>query len=649
MQKLIESFLHGIIIDQDGSKLEAFTTENYFNHNIGQRIEAKLKRKVQEAVGAIFGVEDLLVWKVRHSIYWLSKSAERLEEWRQKHGLALAYHSLSSSDIAWQDMGRIFANTLKTAWLLNNLDCLPGYNSPNREMIEVINCAKRKTLRLLKSFYEDVFAVPHYELIDSLGDFDVRMVEERKEVMEWQYKGASSPSRKLSEPEPIQEQVSSTVCSSPVELEAASPVLSQPQSIASPCNGTAQSPTVSSASAVRSFGTNPSQGLHIVDAEFPSTQDEISSASSEPKEIELRNLETPDIASPWTGFAHNIMTIDPSTAPQPVPSRVRVFASTNSPYLDLRTYRPSLPEDRRTIRPSTASLIPLYAFSNDPADTPELYVTDSETGWQTSLRYRFHCRKDTGEYYPWELYGFQGALMRAYFEGDYRAAGVELHRKGDSRTRVERFPRMQVWTEYPSSWALGGLRGSGSGSGNDDSEGASIHASFMSTTSPSSTNSSPVASDPISGEFSMLMTRLERDVKYSKLFIFSQNFVYVVFSMYLVLQALILSLTINLPPVSDRISLLRPKCGLLHSKPQVRTRLRLVPSKKSGSSAIRVRTLRGTRDTPAGIPLDGGGLGHAEQERGDEFEDFQSIEVEFDCENGKYDPFFLLLSHNTGS
>ena len=543
--------------------------------------------------------------------------------------------------MAWQDMGRIFANTLKTAWLLINLDCLPRYNPPNREMIEVISCAKRKTLRLLKSFYEDILAVPHYDLVDSFGDFDVRMVEERKEVMEWQHKGASPSSRKLSEPEPIQEQVSSTVCSSPVELEAASPILSQPRSIASPCNGTAQSPTISSASAVHSFDTNSLQGLHIVDAEFPSTKDEISSASSDSQEIELRNTETPDKASPWTGFAHNVMTIDLSTSPQPVPSCVRVFASTNSPYLNLRTYRPSLPEDRRLIRTSTASVIPLYAFSNDRADTSELYITDSEKGWQTSLRYRFHCRKDTGEYYPGELYGFQGALMRAYFEGDYRAAGVELHRKGDSRTRVERFPRMQVWTEYPSSWALRGLHGSGSGG--DDLEGASIHASV--TTFPSSTNSSPVASDPISGkEFSMLTTRLERDVNYSKIFIFSQNFVYVVFSTYLVVQTLMLSLIINPPPVSDRISLLRPKGGFLNSKPQVRTRVRLVPSKRSGSSAIRVRTLRGTRDTPAGIPLDGGGLGHAEQERGEEFEDFESIEVEFDCEDGKYDPSFPSLS-----
>lgn len=639
-------FLHGITVQRNGSKSEAFTSGNYFNRKIGQRIEAKLERKVQEAVGAKSG-EDLLAWKVRHSIYWLSKSTEMLEEWRQEHGLALSYYSLPASDVAWEDIGRIFANALKAAWLLNNLGCLHGYKSPNHEMVEAISCAKRKTLRLLKSFYEDIFTVPDYELIESLGDFDVRMVEAQRENPEWRYKGAPSTPQGLSDPEPIQEQVSSTMCSSPLELEAVSPVLSQSQSMNSSSNGTAQSPTASGAPAVRSFGTGPSEGLHIVDVEFPTTPDETSSTTSNSQEIELRNTETLHMCSPWTGFAHNITTIDTSNALQPIPSRVRIFASTNSPYLTLHTYRPPLPKDRRIIHTPTASLIPLYAFSNDRTDTSELYITDS--GLQTTLRYRFHCRKDTGEYYPSELYGFQAALMRAYFEGDYCAASVELHRKGDTRTRVERFPRMQVWTDFPSSPAVGALHGSGSSSSCDDSEGASISASFMATTPPSSTNSSPVASDSIAAkEFSALTTRLERDVNYSKLFIFSQNFVYVVFSMFPSPKPLIASLIINPPPVSDRISVLCPtKGGILHSKPQPRTRVRLVPSKRSGSSAIRVRTLRGTRDTPAGIPLDGGSLRHPEQELGEGLEEFQSIEVEFDCKDGKYDPSFLFY-HNSG-
>ncbi len=527
----MKSFLHGITVQNNGSKPEPFTSGNYFNRKIGQRIEAKLKQKVQEAVGAKFGGEDLLAWKIRHSIYWLSKSAERLKEWRQEHGLALSYDSLPASDIAWEDIGRIFANSLKAAWLLHDLGCFRGYQSPSYEMIEVVSCTKRRTLRLLKSFYQHVFTVPNYELIDSLGDFDVRMVEERKEIMEWQQNGAPSTSLEFSEPEPIQEQVNPTIYSSPVELEAASSVPLQPQSIASSSNGTAQSPTVSSIPAAHASDTAPSDGLHIIHVEFSTTpEDDISSNTSNSQEIELYNTETLPIRSPWTGFTHRLTTIDTSNALQPIPSRVRIFASTNSPYLTLHTYRPPLAKDTRIIQTSTASLIPLYAFTNDRTDTSELYITDSAL--QTTLRYRFHCRKDTGEYYPSELYGFQGALMRAYFEGDYCAASVELHRKGESRTRVERFPRMQVWTDTPSSSTVGGLYGSGSGS--DDSEGASNSASLMTTTSPSWKNSSSVASDVISEkEFSALTTRLERDVNYSKLFIFSQNFVYVVFSMYI--------------------------------------------------------------------------------------------------------------------
>ena len=194
-------------------------------------------------------------------------------------------------------MSRIFANALKAGWLLNNLGRLHGYKSPNHEMVEVISCAKRKTLRLLKSFYEDIFTLPDYELINSLGDFDVRMVEAQKEIPEWQYNGAPSRSRELSEPEPIQEQVSSTMCSSPLELGAVSPVLSQSQSVGSSSNGTAQSPTASGAPAVRSFGTDPSEGLHIVNVEFPATPDETSTTSNS-QEIELRNTETLHMRSP---------------------------------------------------------------------------------------------------------------------------------------------------------------------------------------------------------------------------------------------------------------------------------------------------------------------------------------------------------------
>ena len=128
------------------------------------------------------------------------------------------------------------ANTLKAAWLLSNRGCLRGYQSPKSEMIKVISCTKRKTLRLLKSFFENVFMVPDYELMDSVGGSDVRVDKKQKEITEWQYKGAPSSLVELSAPELIRGQVSFTIYSSPVELEkqphqsdrSPSPLLRQP-------------------------------------------------------------------------------------------------------------------------------------------------------------------------------------------------------------------------------------------------------------------------------------------------------------------------------------------------------------------------------------------------------------------------------------
>ena len=85
--------------------------------------------------------------------------------------------------------------------------------------------------------------------------------------------------------------------------------------------------------------------------------------------------------------------------------------------------------------------------------------------------------------------------------------------------------------------------------------------------------------------------------------------------------------------------MIRPKpSGLLlqHGRHQKKkTHVRLIPNRYSGASAIRVRTLKGTRCMPAGIPLDRRGIRYGDQERADGgFEDFQSIEFEFECEAG---------------
>lgn len=86
--------------------------------------------------------------------------------------------------------------------------------------------------------------------------------------------------------------------------------------------------------------------------------------------------------------------------------------------------------------------------------------------------------------------------------------------------------------------------------------------------------------------------------------------------------------------VSDRISLIRPRKGLSKGKAQ-KSRVCFVPNKHSGNSSIRVRTLKGTRDKPAGIPLDQSGLRYADQQQTELFDDYQSIEIEFDFDQGK--------------
>ena len=90
--------------------------------------------------------------------------------------------------------------------------------------------------------------------------------------------------------------------------------------------------------------------------------------------------------------------------------------------------------------------------------------------------------------------------------------------------------------------------------------------------------------------------------------------------------------------VSDRVSLMCPRQGLLHGKPQ-KKRVCFVPNRHSGSSSIRVRILKGTREKPASIPLDRSGIRFPVQERPKLFEDYQSIVIEFETKKGKLSPF----------
>lgn len=91
--------------------------------------------------------------------------------------------------------------------------------------------------------------------------------------------------------------------------------------------------------------------------------------------------------------------------------------------------------------------------------------------------------------------------------------------------------------------------------------------------------------------------------------------------------------------VSDRIKLERPHRGLFHRNGKLpKPSIRLVPNKHAGSSAIRIRTLKGSGRRLPGIPLDASGLSFSDQDRPELFESYHSVEVEFNYESGKKTP-----------
>lgn len=186
LQKLVHDFIDGNTVQfkletTDGRDLHTFTSSNVAHQEIGQRIAARLRQKTLEAVEDKEENEGQLAWRIRHSLYWLSKSSEDLTEWRIENGFAVNCHVMPASDRAWHVLARIFLDAFKAAWLLDDLDNLRAYEEPSFEIGEVVACAKKKILRVLQSFYKDIFTVPNYDLIIKLGDFGICTDDEREQ------------------------------------------------------------------------------------------------------------------------------------------------------------------------------------------------------------------------------------------------------------------------------------------------------------------------------------------------------------------------------------------------------------------------------------------------------------------------------------
>ena len=188
LSTLVDSFIHGLtsqikLETTDGRELHTFTSVNISHREAGQKIAARLKQTTQEAVSIKQEHEGRLAWTIRHSIYWLSKSSEDLRDWSSENDAALSYYTMPASDKAWHTIAKIFLDAIKAAWLLGDLDDLRVYEEPSFELREVVACAKKRVLRLLQSFYQDIFTVPNYDLINELGDFGMCTDDERKQIV----------------------------------------------------------------------------------------------------------------------------------------------------------------------------------------------------------------------------------------------------------------------------------------------------------------------------------------------------------------------------------------------------------------------------------------------------------------------------------
>ena len=140
-------------------------------------------------------------------------------------------------------------------------------------MREVVACAKKKILGLLKSFYEDVTTVPNYGLINELGNFDILIIDEQRLIMGMQRDGASSmPSPPSSESDLVTNVT--TNASSLAELEANYPLLLEPHL------SSARSSLIPD-TRLHSANTPPSNDLYLASVDLPSEADGLHSTQFE--------------------------------------------------------------------------------------------------------------------------------------------------------------------------------------------------------------------------------------------------------------------------------------------------------------------------------------------------------------------------------
>ena len=490
---LINGFFNGHTI-QRNAKSPADNSSKYHtakkeDREKGLDISRRLQDSLEEVLNERTQLEDVCLWKIGSSFYWLSKSLEELETWESKYAVEFRYHTLQSPQSGWEDLAEIFFDAIKAGWLLDNVKASGPVEGHSPVLKRVILCASDTTFELLDSFYRERFSMPKYGVIQEYGNFELdtpfrKVPSDTNSSASARTSPSTTTSSFSSRPlEPVQ--VSSELLGdSQFPVKPIPPLIPtryrEPQSFATRERTRPEEREV----------TEDVSGLMITAVEFGQSEDEKQNSS----DLELFNEEAEDPQA-TRGFHHAISSKQMNS---PVDehyknSQVRIFRSDRRDDTELRmiTFRRDSAPQHSIVNRNLDRLVPLYTFEGSGTNGSEMYI--SHQGMPATLKYKFETNDRLRE-----LYGFQGALTGSFFNSDHAGAvQVSLKEAKSSTLAMASFPRLQIWTNNPD-----------------------FHR-------PCETQrEQPDARK----EISVLTRKAEEDMVETKLFIFSHDVIYTLFS-----------------------------------------------------------------------------------------------------------------------
>ncbi|KAL5116987.1 hypothetical protein ACEQ8H_005073 [Pleosporales sp. CAS-2024a] len=184
-----------------------------------------------------------------------------------------------------------------------------------------------------------------------------------------------------------------------------------------------------------------------------------------------------------------------------IKSHVSVFKRFSGPesYVRVQTQPRDAPTKDFKALLQLTELVPSYLFSEDDDLEKPLFLRSA--GISLGLIFKVKCLDDMGQAHFKELYGLHGALIGAKFEVQYSARSILLHRKGAEAERLRPI-KIQIWTG----------------------------AKELNSTPDQATISRRDSPGPVSRRHREIpLDASESDIEEAKIYLFSQNCIYVTF------------------------------------------------------------------------------------------------------------------------